>query len=72
MSTQKTDEIETLQEVARLLRENEFASIDDLAARSGVERLADVTDDLVDRRKVVEMAPDITRSTSPLPKRRSA
>lgn len=71
MSDTNTD-IATLQEVQRLLQSNEFVDIHQLAARAGVEKLADVTDDLVAARKVVELPTDPTVSTSPLPKRRSA
>ena len=71
MSPQHTQsDITTLREVQRLLESNQFASIDDLVARAGVEKLNDVTDDLVDSRKVIDL--DTTVSTSPLPKRRSA
>ncbi len=71
MSDTNTD-ISTLREVHRLLQSNEFVSIHELAARSGVDKLSAVTDDFVTDRKVVELPADTTVSTSPLPKRRSA
>ena len=71
MSDTNTD-IATLREVQRFLASNEFVGIEELAARSGVARLSDLTDDLAGGRKVVELPADTTVSVSPLPKRRSA
>ncbi len=71
MSDTNTD-ISTLREVQRLLQSNEFVGIHELAARAGVDKLANVTDDRVTDRKVVELPTDTTVSTSALPKRRSA
>ena len=65
----QSPEVATLKEVQRLLASTEFASIHDLAARSGVEKLSAVTDD--DHGSVKAIIPS-SSTTSALPRRRSA
>lgn len=65
----QSPEVATLQEVQRLLASTEFASIHDLAARAGVEKLSAVTDD--EHGSVKSIIPTST-TNSALPRRRSA